>query len=414
MLLIAMIVAYFVVNGAVDITSMITGNQPPSKTYRDAKGENKEDGPLIRTLKAWWADAIEDIDEAKKRKRLESKEEKERERQRRKDERQAWIDELNERTEDEKRKKERERRGRRKTWRWSRDEEAGEESDRSDPDDRTWDSDDRPWEADEEIPPVDESGEDSREELPPVDESENGTVDPDSKEEKGRSDAEEPEEIFDADIVDDEPKAIDPGEAGPMDPGEAGLMDPPDGPEIPELRVIEGDRPDDEEWTVYGRPNLYAVTREEEPEVVEKNRDGSAKTPFQQRAQGVTAVVDAAISAATGTPMQTQVNQAGGTTVTTQATTVEGGISAHINWTQKMADYQVRAASHVEIVWASMFHGDNGPARLAKIRRIQELHRMLNQAYLDVNGILVSDRNTIGDAYAATGMQAGDKRYTTS
>jgi hypothetical protein len=355
MLFIALIAAYFIVNGAVDITSMITGNQPPSKSYRDAKGENKEDGPLTRAIKAWWADAIEDIDEAKKRRRLESKEEKAAERERRRAERQAWIDDMNQKIEAEKKRQEEEREGRRKTWKWSKGEKA------------------------EELPPIviDEVVEEPAAERPPVEEVEVeepptvdetvGEIDPPASEEAG-------DPIFEADlVVDKTPKAIDPPaeEAEQIDPG------PPEGPEIPGLEVIDGGRPDSDEWSVYGKPNLYAVQD-----------------------------VDTQRNAGIGI-------EAGGTNMTTVAA-IEGGISAHIDWTAQMAEYQIRAAAHAEIVGATMFRGDNGPARVAMLRRLQEAHHMLREAYLEVNAVLVNDKRLIGDAYAATGNQAGGKNYTTS
>lgn len=93
---------------------------------------------------------------------------------------------------------------------------------------------------------------------------------------------------------------------------------------------------------------------------------------------------------------------------------VEGGITQHINWTAAVADYQVRAASHVEMVGASMFKGDNGPARLALVAQIREQHRQLRELYLRLNEVLVNDKNLVGDAYAATGGQAGGKPYVTS
>jgi hypothetical protein len=336
-LVLALIIARWIVNGTVDVTSMITGNQPPSKTYRDAKGENKEDGPLIRAFKAWWADAIEDIDEAKNRRRLESKEEKEQERQRRKAERQALIDGMNEKINQERQRREEEENHRRRP-------EVGEVP----PVDGV--------EVDEvdEVPPVDGVGDlpeeqaPTAEPAPPVDEVVIGTVEP------GGAEAEQPEDkkvIIDADIVEQEG--------------------------TPRLQILGGGRAEDDEWSVYGKPQIYAV-----PDMTE-----GQPVPEARPLKGMTM---------------------------TEVQAVEGGITSHIDWTAQMADAQTRASAHAEIVGATMFQGDNGPARLALIRRIQEAHQQMREMYLQVNAVLVNDKRLIGEAYAATGNQAGGKTYTTN
>lgn len=410
-LIIALIVARFIVNGTIDITSMITGNQPPSKTYHDAKGDNAEDGPLTRAIKAWWADAIDDLDEKRKIKRLETKEEKEAERKRRKDERQRWIDEMNERIEDEKARQEEEKRAREKPW------VPPEES--PDPHDET---EERPAEEKpEELPPVEdeeveddteeseERPQDRQEELPPVDERVDGTVDP----EQPADPEDTEEEIFDADIVEDPPEG-------------------PEGPEIPDLKVISGGREADDEWSTYRtKPQLYAVREDGEGMtniIPSTNGASSPRDPDggrgQAKVEAVRELVDKNQTAG-GTNVTTMYegkDQQGSATYTsggsgsagTSPAVIEGGISAHIKWTADMAAYQNRASSHVEIVGAEMFRSDNGPERLAKIAHIQELHRQLRMAYLDVSAILVHDKQLIGEAYAATRNQAGDKKYTTS
>lgn len=351
-LIIALIIARFIVNGTVDVTSMVTGNQPPSKTYRDAKGENKEDGPLVRAIKAWWTDAIEDVDEYRKRRRLDSKEEKDAERARRKAERQKLIDEVNQRIEDEK----------------ARQEKDLPETPKVD-----------------DVPPVEETRRDEPDEVPapePFDWSEIDGPKPTA--------GDRPEPV--AEIVDDPPAPVEEVsgtvEGQPETPAEAKaeifeadiVEDQPEPVEGPNLRVVGGSRSaDDEEWRAWGaKPRLYAVT---DPE--------------------------------TGP----EAGETGGMDVTTTGKAVaaaEGGITAHINWTRSMADHQIQSISHVEIVGAAMYQGDNGPARLALIAQLQEGHRQMNEAYLRLNAILVADKQRIGDAYAATGNQAGGKPYVTN
>lgn len=390
MLLIALIVAFWVQRGAVDITSMITGNPPPSKTYRDARGDSAEDGPLVRTLKGWWADAIEDIDEVKRRRRLDTKEEKERERARRKAERQRVIREA----------EERERRINEPKAEAPPAPEREAVVTEPDPNSaRPFDPLDPPF-GEGVLEPEETVGgtepEPASSEVPERDGTEREVIVERSREAVGSTPTRQPPtiegiiepehatgpdgtetEIFEVDVVEDEsrPELNEPEEPfGPV------------GPEIPALRIIQGgEQADDTEWSAY-KPQLYAV---------------------QDQGNG-----DKEMTVVHGSDQQ------GGMTYTSagqaSSANVEGGITTHINWTQDVADYQLRAAGHVEIVWASMFQGENGPERLAKINRIQEMHRQLREMYLELNGTLTADKNTVGDAYAATRNQAGGKAYTTS
>lgn len=324
-MIIALIVAKFCEKGAIDIVSMITGRQPPSMTVQRAKKGNTEDGPIAKALKAWYADAIEDLDEARRIKRMETKEERERARAERKAERQRIIDA------------------------------AGTP-------------------PAEEPPHPDDSEADA---PPPFDQPVPGPVDP---------------IIVDQPVdetVPDRREAIEePIDAVIVEPREVIVEEPPEAPEFPAFTVIRGDRPedDDNEWRVYGRPQLHAVpTQKEGPEVT---------TMYEGKDQHGTAVYN---SGGTGG----------------QAVAVEGGISTHIDWTAKMVDYHMRAMSHAEIVGASMYQGDNGPERLALIAQIQDGHRQMADAYQRVHDILVNDKIKIGDAYASTGNQAGNKVYVT-
>jgi hypothetical protein len=379
--IIALLVAKWCEKGAIDIVSMITGNQPPSKTYQDAKGTTKDDGPLGKFLKAWWADAIEDLDEKRRLARIESKEEQDKERARRKAERQRILDAIEEKAAADKAEREERKRA---------DDIPVEES----PDPADSDAGDPPVEeCPEELPPVEDDrqeewrreqeeaadAEQKRQEewreragdrrpwdeVPPIEEKADGSVDPEESKEQGSKDD---TKIFDADIVEPTPE-IEAGSPGPS------------GPTIPELTVIPGQveqggqSTGGEEWSAYGsRPQLYAV------------------------------------------PNQEPTGAAGGTKGTDMSgeVAVEGGITQHINWTAAVADYQVRAAGHVEMVGAMMFQGDNGPERLALVAAIREQHRQLRELYMRLNQVLVNDKNLVGDAYAATGGQAGGKPYVTS
>jgi len=358
--IIALILAKFCEKGAIDITSMITGNQPPSKTYQAAKGATAEAGPLGKFVKAWWADAIEDLDEKRRVKRLETKEEQNEARARRKAERQRILDAIDEKAAAD----EAERRERKQG---SAEDIPVEEPPH--PDDAEADS----------PPPIDDADQTIPDTLP--DEPETTVIDPpvseQERQEKWREragerkpwdetePAAEDETIVDAVIVEDEPE----------------IVQGPEGPKIPEFKVITGSTEEpvnDTEWSPYrAKPELYAV-----PDQTEESTGAAG--------------------------------QMGGTNMTSTQVAVEGGITQHINWTAAMADYQIRASAHVEMVGASMFKGDNGPARLAMVANIQEMHRQMREAYLQLNAILVNDKNLVGDAYAATGGQAGGKPYVTS
>ena len=380
--IIALILAKFCERGAIDVVSMITGNDPPSKKYREAKGDTAGEGPLGKFVKAWWADAIEDLDEKRRIKRMETKEEQDAARAHRKAERQRIIDAIDEKARaDEVEREERERgpaedipveeppdpedaeadpippvedtpeeeseeeKERQERWRREKERDAEEDRERHE----RWRKEAgerRPWE-----------------ETPPVEETVEGSVDPDQPKGGG---PEADTEIFDADIVEATPE----------------IPSGPPGPDIPEFKVIIGEvesgRPGgDTEWSAYGaKPQLYAVPNQEQ---------------------------------STGGAGQTE-----GTDMTNAEVAVEGGITQHINWTAAVAEYQVRASAHVEIVGASMFKGDNGPARLALVAQIREQHRQLREMYQRLNAVLVNDKNLVGDAYAATGGQAGGKPYVTS
>jgi hypothetical protein len=388
-MIIALIIAKFCEKGAIDITSMITGNQPPSKTFQAAKGTTAEAGPLGKFFKAWYADAIEDLDEKRRIKRLETKEEQDRARAERKADRQRILDAIDEKAKAD--KAEREEREPADDIPVEeppdpRDSEAGEplpvDEGPGEKDRNFWGDDlpeRNPWEErPEQTIPDPPRGED------PEDEPQ-ATAEPD--EPRQVQDLEE--EIFDADLVEDKTPEIPQG---------------PEGPKVPEFKVIEGtvERPeDDAEWRPYSTgPQLYAVPDQEgETGMVETDSHGYAKTPFQKRAGTVTAMAAATM---------------GANGMTTQAVAIEGGITQHIGWTAAVADYQVQAANHVEMVAAMMFQGENGPARLALVARIQEGHRILREMYLQLNAALVNDKNLVGDAYAATGGQAGGKPYVTN
>jgi hypothetical protein len=342
--IIALILAKFCEKGAIDIVSMATGNQPPSKTYQAAKGATAEAGPLGKFVKAWWADAIEDLDEKRRIKRMETKEEQERARAERKADRQRILDAIDEKA--------------------RADEAEREERERGPAEDIPVEEPPHPDDAEADSPPpFDDPDRAAPDSLPLEDEPETTVIDPPVPEET--EPAAEDETIVDAVIVEDEPETVQ----------------GPEGPKIPEFKVITGSTEEpvnDTEWSPYrAKPELYAV-----PDQTEES---------------------------TGAAGQME-----GTNMTSTQVAVEGGITQHINWTAAMADYQIRASAHVEMVGASMFKGDNGPARLAMVASIQEMHRQMREAYLQLNAILVNDKNLVGDAYAATGGQAGGKPYVTS
>jgi hypothetical protein len=354
--IIALIIAKFCEKGAIDITSMITGNQPPSKTFQAAKGTTAEAGPLGKFFKAWYADAIEDLDEKRRIKRMATKEEQGRARAERKADRQRILDAIDEKTKaDEEEREEREPADDIPVEEPPdpRDSEAGEPLPVDD--EEPWGGwPKEPWEEgpDQTIPdPLPW-------ELPK--EEPQATVEPD---EPGQ--AQDPEEeIFDANLV----------EGGP---GSAGATDPqgPQGPEIPKLKSVQAGGSDGkDEWSPYwAKPELYAV-------------------PDQEKEEGT---------------------MSNGTTVSTAVVAAEGGISTHIRWADNMIAYLGNCISHVEIVGASMYQGGNGPERLALIAEIQERNRHLALSYKVLRDTLIRDRNLIADAYAATNNQAGDRDYAT-
>lgn len=391
MLLIALIVAFWIQRGAVDITSMITGNQPPSKTYRKATGDTAEDGPLGKFVKAWWADALEDADERRRYARTKKKEgeqearaRQEQERAKRKAERQKVLD----RIEEEARRAEKDRASQHKPESIPVPEPpAPEEADRTIPD----------------IPDLeDEPGVDPfHVDLP-------FTIDEDA----------EP-----APPVDME-KPPQPQEAGP--PEMPGFPAGPKGPVLPELTIIAGGKTpaDDEEWRPYGRPPLYAVTDKEEGEMTAlkdlipggggDGTDESAKA-MQGNVDAVNRVQGQNDDHKNTTVQAYGTNTGAGASMTSngqngQSAAVEGGLSTHILWTEETAKYQNQAKTYVEIVGAQMQQGDNGPERLARIARIMEMHNALHREYMALNGDLRQDMN-VAEAYRAGNNQAGSKQY---
>jgi hypothetical protein len=380
MLIIALVLAFWIQRGAVDITSMVTGNPPPSKAYRAAKGDTDEEGPLGRFVKAWWADALEDLDERRRYKVVKKKEgrekaraDREREQARREAERKKVLD----RIEEESRR-------------------AGEErAAREDPKPIPVEEPPAPGEADRTAPdaPIPAGP------VPWIPAGEPHIGDPIPVPEGSEPD---PEPV----IGDSDP---DPVIEGP---------EPDSGPIGPDLVLIAGGSSpvDETEWKSYGeQPKLYAVTDKESGEEMAQATQAPG---FDAAGRANVAGVVREINEGAGmTTMYEGKDQQGSSTYTSAGQgsgggsgSVEGGLSTHINWTQQTAEYQTRAAGHVEIVGAQMLQGDNGPERLARIARIQDMHRALKAEYDALNLDLRSDLK-VTEAYQAGGNQAGNKVY---
>lgn len=340
-LIIAMVLAKFFERGAIDVVSMVTKQPPPSRTYQEAKGGAKGDGPLKRFFSSWWEDAIGDADEFRRTRRMDSKE-KAAEKAKRKKEREETVNDAKPeipvepapRPED-----------------YTPDEPTPKPAPDLPPVDRPEAPDAKPW--DPPWPGPEPKHRPETVDLPPVLEDEELT-EKINKERTGPA-------------VDDTPTPAD----------TEALIDGPAGPLMEDFTTpkIETEPVDDTEWTPL-------IPKEPHLKVVVDNTRGTDMTQTTGSTQGQTAT--------------------------------EGGIGTHIRWTAATADWQSKAIVAVENVKSQMAGADNGPEVLALAALIEDAHNVLKAHYQHLNALLVAHKTTVGDAYAATGNQAGSKDYVTS
>lgn len=362
-LIIALIIAKFCERGAIDIVSMATGRQPPSATYRAAKATSpSEDGPLVRTIKSWWADAMEDVDEARRIRRMDTKEKRDQARADRKAERQRVLDEIEEaktkaRKTEEKRKK-------------------GPAPDEV---------------PTEELPEVEEyapDGEGSRQsEEPPQDRPEH----------TGGPDRTEGPESATEDTVADIPPITDETEKPTYTP---------DDREVPEAV---------DPWF----PVETAENTEWRPMFPPEGEGAKIIPMFKEKTEELEPADAAVLNGKVVTADAMTFDENGpavldlkGTEQMTTNSAPEGGLGQHQRWTVSMSDWERKAIPQVEMVGAAMRAGKVGPEYLAVVAEIQDLHRIQAEKYAFLYKKLLT-MNEIKEKYQAN-PDAGDKDYVKS